>query len=228
MLALADRAHADRPYVVANMVESVDGRATVAGRSGPLGSEADRELFHALRSAVDAVFTGTGTLGAEGYGRLVKSPERRERRVAAGLEAEPIAVVVSRRGSIPWEIPLFAEAEQRVIVFSEAAAAAPPGTAAQVTLLEVPDARPGAVLARLRADFGIRTVLSEGGPTLLSSLVAGGVLDELFVTLAPVLAGASERPMLDGAQLGNPAPLRLEWLLDHEGELFLRYRVGAP
>jgi gamma-glutamyl hercynylcysteine S-oxide synthase len=176
-LALADLAHEARPYVVANMVQSIDGRATVAGRSGPLGGDADRELFHGLRTAVDAVFTGTGTLRAENYGRLVRNPERRERRVAAGLDPEPVAVVVSRRGSIPWSIPMFEEPEQRVLVFSEAELAAPPKVEAQVQVIRLEDARPVAVLERLRADFGIRSVLSEGGPTLLSGLVADEVLE---------------------------------------------------
>jgi riboflavin-specific deaminase-like protein len=224
-LALAEKAHPTRPYVVANMVESVDGRATVAGRSGPLGGDADREVFHALRGAVDAVFTGTGTLRAENYGRLVRSPERRELRVAAGLDPEPVAVVVSRRGRIPWEIPLFAEPEQRAIVFSETPVTPPPRVEAQVEVLELEDARPVVVLERLRADYGIRSVLSEGGPTLLAGLVAEEVLDELFVTVAPLLAGAGEKSMLEGPPLGEPAPLETTWLLEHDGYLFLRYHV---
>lgn len=211
--------------MIANMVSSADGRATVAGRSGPLGSDADRELFHALRGAVDAVFTGTGTLEAENYGRLVRSPERRALRVAAGLEPEPVAVVVSRRGRVPWHIPLFAEPEQRALVFTEAPVTTPARVAAQVRITRLEAARPSAVLERLRADYGIRSVLSEGGPTLLSGLVGEQVLDELFLTLAPLLAGSAEKPLLDGPPLGQPDPLRIEWLLEHEGELFLRYHA---
>jgi riboflavin-specific deaminase-like protein len=224
-LALGEKAHETRPYVVANMVESADGRATVAGRSGPLGGDADRQLFHGLRTAVDAIFTGTGTLRAENYGRLVRNPERRERRVAAGLDPEPVAVVVSRRGRIPWSIPMFEEPEQRVLVFSETPVEAPAHVTAQVQVIHLADARPVAVLERLRADFGIRSVLSEGGPTLLSGLIADEVLDELFLTVAPVLAGESEKTVLDGPPIGEPAPLSTTWLLEHEGFLFLRYHV---
>jgi riboflavin-specific deaminase-like protein len=228
LLALNELAHDTRPYVVANMVQSADGRATVAGRSGPLGSDADREVFHGLRTAVDAIFTGTGTLRAENYGRLVRNPERRERRVAAGLDPEPYAVVVSRRGRIPWTIPMFEEAEQRVLVFTEVAVDPPPGIEAQLDVVLVEDARPVAVLERLRADFGIRSVLSEGGPTLLSSFVADEVLDELFLTIAPVLAGQGEKTTLDGPPIGEPAPLEMHWMLEHEGFLFLRYHAVTP
>jgi riboflavin-specific deaminase-like protein len=222
---LRDKAHADRPYVIANMVESADGRATVAGRSGPLGGDADREVFMALRDAVDAVFTGVGTLRAENYGRLARSPERRARRVAAGLDPEPVAVVVSRRGRIPWDIPLFAEPEQRVLVFTGAPSRPPPRLKAQIDVVLLEDARPVVVLERLRADYGIRSVLSEGGPTLLSGLVAEGVLDELFLTIAPLLAGSGEKSTLDGPALGEPAPLTTTWLLEHDGYLFLRYHA---
>ena len=224
-LGLQELVHETRPYLVANMVESMDGRATVAGRSGPLGGDADREMFHGLRSSVDAVYTGTGTLRAENYGRLVRSPERRERRVAAGLEPEPVAVVASRRGHIPWSIPLFEEPEQRVLVFSETPVETPDKIDAQVQVVVLDDARPMAVLERLRADFGIRSVLSEGGPTLLSSLIADEVLDELFLTIAPLVAGSGEKPLVDGHPIGEPAPFTIGWLLEADGHLFLRYHA---
>jgi riboflavin biosynthesis pyrimidine reductase len=84
-LDFGERAHDDRPYLVLNMVTTADGRVTIGGRSGPIGNEADKDLFHALRTRVDAVMVGAGTLRAEKYGRLVRKPERREARVRAGL-----------------------------------------------------------------------------------------------------------------------------------------------
>jgi hypothetical protein len=80
-----------RPRVLLNMVSTLDGRATIGGRSGPIGNRADRELFHALRSVVDAVLVGAGTARAERYGRLVREESVRERRLARGLAAEPLA-----------------------------------------------------------------------------------------------------------------------------------------
>src|SRR5947207_4727274 len=80
-----ESAPAERPYLGLNMVATTDGKATIDGRSGPIGNQADRELFHELRAQVDAVMAGDGTVRAERYGRTVKHPGRRERRSARGL-----------------------------------------------------------------------------------------------------------------------------------------------
>src|SRR5947208_16450442 len=84
----------DRPLLALNFAATADGRITIGGRSGPIGNEADRDLFHELRGRADAVMAGAGTVGTERYGRLVRDPERRERRAAAGLDPDPLAVVV--------------------------------------------------------------------------------------------------------------------------------------
>ena len=137
ILGLADRAPADRPYLIANMVSSADGRATLAGRSGQMGGEADRELFQALRTCVDAVLAGTATVRVERYGRLVRDPQRRARRAAAGLEPDPLAALVTRRGDVPWEAPLFADPEQRVAICSGAPLRVPDDVAARVEVVPV-------------------------------------------------------------------------------------------
>src|SRR2546430_4363186 len=105
----AERAPADRPYVLANMVSSADGRATLDGRSAGLSNEADRELFHALREQVDAVLVGTGTLRTERYGPFVRDPERRARRETAGLAPDPLGCVGTRSLRPAGKIPPFAE-----------------------------------------------------------------------------------------------------------------------
>src|SRR2546430_9820403 len=79
-LELRKQVPQDRPYTVVNFVSSVDGRATLGGRSGPLGDDGDRAMFHGLREHVDAVLVGTGTLRVERYGRILGKSERRERR----------------------------------------------------------------------------------------------------------------------------------------------------
>src|SRR6266513_717710 len=71
---------AGRPHLALTFASTADGRITVGGRSGPIGNEADRELFHELRARVDAVMVGAGTLRTERYGRLVRDEGRRERR----------------------------------------------------------------------------------------------------------------------------------------------------
>jgi riboflavin biosynthesis pyrimidine reductase len=199
----------DRPYVVINMVASVDGRAALDGRSAALGGPADRDVFFELRASVDAVLAGTGTLRAEGYGRLVRRPERIAQRVARGLEPEPVALILSRSGDVPTEIPLLQDPEARPLVLTGA------------------DAEPAAALHRARTEHGVRSVLCEGGPALNAGLLAAGVVDELFLTVSPLLAATADPLTIVGdAGLGEPAGLELVWVLEAGGMLFLRYAVA--
>jgi riboflavin-specific deaminase-like protein len=219
-----ERAPAERPFVYLNMVASVDGRATLDGRAHALGSAADTLLLTELRTLADAVLIGTGTLRAEGYGRLVANPERVARRVAAGREETPPAVLLSRSLDLPWDAGLFAAEGQRVIVYTSAAAEVPE-VAATLEVVRLDEAVPAAMLADLRAR-GVRALLCEGGPTLNRALLAAGVVDELFLTLSPLLVGQAAAPrIVEGEDLPEPVPLSLVWVLAHEGELFLRYAV---
>ena len=221
----AERAPEHRPFVFVNMVATADGRAAHEGRTQALGAEADLELLLELRAIADAVLIGTGTLRAEGYARLVGSPERRARRQAAGLAEDPPAVVISRTFDIPWEAGLCQAAEQPVLVYTGPAAGEPPVTPAPVEVVRLDDPTPAAALADLRAR-GVRALLCEGGPRLLRALVADGLADELFLTIAPLLTGdAAEPAILAGAKLPDPAELELLWTLRAESELFLRYRL---
>src|SRR6266700_7500981 len=85
-----------RPHTVVNFVSSADGRATFAGRSGQLGDDGDKAIFHGLRERVDAILAGTRTVALENYGRILGKEERRERRVRRGLSPEPLACLISR------------------------------------------------------------------------------------------------------------------------------------
>jgi riboflavin biosynthesis pyrimidine reductase len=224
-LALASRAPADRPYVIANFVSSVDGRATFHGQSGQLGDEGDLEVFRALRREVDAVLVGTGTLRAEQYGRILKIPESRERRRTRGLAPEPLAVTMTRSGDIPLGIPLFAEPEAEVVIFSgrdiDVSGVA---AAVEVVVGDPPD--PGAALRHLRAERGVRLLLCEGGPSLLAALVRERLLDELFLTLAPRLTGGGTGPALTtGPELPELRSMELAGALERAGSLYLRYGV---
>ena len=220
-----ERAHADRPFVFVNMVETADGRAAVDGRTEALGAEADLELLLELRAIADAVLIGPGTLRAEGYARLVGSPERRARRRAAGLDDDPLAVVISRRFDIPWEAGLFQAPEQPVLIYTGPAAGEPPATPAPVEVVRLERPSPAAALADLRAR-GVRALLSEGGPMLARALVADRLVDELFLTIAPLLTGDEGEPaILAGGRLPEAAGLELVWALRAGAELFLRYRL---
>jgi riboflavin-specific deaminase-like protein len=221
-----ERAPDGRPFVFVNMISTADGRAARDGRSATIGGEADLELLLELRAIADAVLIGTGTLRAEGYDRLVKRGERRQRRVAAGLDEDPLAVILSRRFDVPWEAGLFRAAEQPVLVYTGPTrpdAGEPPDVPApvEVVRLDVPGVTE--MLADLRAR-GVRALLCEGGPTMHGALWAAGVVDELFLTIAPLITGDADEPnIVEGGRLPDAAGLELLSVDRAGSELFLRY-----
>lgn len=221
----------DRPYLALNMVATADGRITIGGRSGPIGNEADRELFHELRAQVDAVMVGAGTVRTERYGRIVRDPDRRARRESAGLEPDPLAVVVSARLALDADIPLLQDADSRVVLVT-AADAEIDGARAQLEYIRTPAGEaPGTVplapaLRELRAR-GVRTVLCEGGPVLNSTLLEEGLVDELFLVVASKLAGGAGPGVVAGAQLDPTVEMTLVSAHEAGGDLFLRYRTAG-
>ncbi len=229
-LGLAARAHAERPWLVTNFATTVDGRATLGGKSGPIGDDGDSELFRRLRTQVDAVLVGSATLAVERYGRVVRRPELRAAREAIGLAPDPPLAVMTRSGVLDWEIPLFADPDSTVLVFTSTDAPEPPPCAARVELTRLDPAELTLThaLRRLRTDHGIRSLLCEGGPTLVGALLHEGLVDELFLTLAPQLAGGGTGPaMTSGPALPEADALALVWALERNGSLFLRYALRA-
>ncbi|MGI9019622.1 MAG: dihydrofolate reductase family protein [Solirubrobacterales bacterium] len=222
-LDFAARAHAERPYTYTNFVLTLDGHATLGGRSGPIGSETDTHLLVGLRLTADALMIGAGTMRAEGYGRPVSDPAKRERREARGLAADPLMVIVGSL-DLPWEAPLFTEGEGAVLILT-ADAGEPPETATAVDVQRY-ERRVDLVAAmhHLRVERGVRALLSEGGPNLHGQLIEAGLVDELFVTHAPKLGGG-EGPGLVAGLAERERPVVVEWLLEEDGELFGRYRV---
>jgi len=225
-LGLSEPAEAERrrPRVVAAMIASVDGRASVEGGSAGLGHPADRALLRELRTAVDAILVGTGTLRAERYANLLDD-DQRGWRAGRGLAPEPIVATIARSGQVPVEVPLFAEPSARIAVYAEAPVDGPWSHGAQVEVhrLGPGGARPAAVLEHLAATHGVRSVLCEGGPTLLRALVAGACVDDLMFTLAPMLAGGDAPALLAGDALDPPARLALHDIHRAEEHLFMRY-----
>jgi riboflavin-specific deaminase-like protein len=228
------RPAAVRPRVLLNMASTLDGRATLGGKSGAIGNRADRELFHALRTVVDAVLVGAGTVRVERYRQLVRDDEARALRRARGLAEEPLACIVSARLALEGDIPLLDTPGARVVILTPSQASLPAGRAAQIEYVRT--AREGrldlaAALSELRARFGVRSVLCEGGPHLNGQLLAAGVVDELFLSLAPKLAGgdASSEALriVTGVDLEPPVELALLSALEAEGDLFLRYGVRS-
>ena len=154
------------------------------------------------------------------------SPSARERRLAAGLAEDPVAVLISRRFDIPWEAGLFQAPEQPVVVYTGVAGDVP-AVPAPVELVVLPDPTPAAALADLRVR-GVAAALCEGGPTLHRALHAAGLVDELFLTLWPALTGDDMEPgILAGGRLPEYVGLRLLSVRQHGSELFLRYAVAG-
>ena len=158
-----------RPFLAMNFAATVDGRATIGGVSGPIGSDTDTAMLSGLRKRFDAVMIGAGTMRAERY---------------AGLEKR---LIVVESGGGKW-----------------------------ADLSEL--------LSSLHEE-DVRAVICEGGPTLYGSLQAAGLVDELFLTIAPKLTGSGAAPNILEGGLDEPAALELLWLLEHDGELFARYRI---
>lgn len=159
-----------RPFVAMNFAATVDGRATIGGVSGPIGSETDTAMLVGLRKRFDAVMIGAGTKRAEGYDKI----------------------------------------STRLVVVESG----PEGRA------DLP-----ALLRSLREE-GVRALLCEGGPTLHGSLQAEGLVDELFLTIAPKLSGGGVPPRILEGELDEVVGLELAWLLEQDGELFARYTRG--
>jgi|GEM_PF-232386 len=215
-------AGADRAVVRANMVASLDGGTTVHGRSGGLGNAADEHLFALLRDLANVVLVGAGTVRAERYGGIRLTEERAARRLRWGLSASPppIAVVTSR--GLDPQSPLFTDTVTPPIVITTPAGAGqvPPGV--QVISSNSDQVDLAAALRTLRQN-GFRHVHCEGGPALLATLVAEGLLDELCLTISPMLLGTGSAPMVP-TRLGESVRWSLDGVHVVGDHLFTRYR----
>jgi riboflavin-specific deaminase-like protein len=211
----------DRPYLVVNMVATLDGRATIDGRAGPIGNEADRQLFHHLRTRGDAVMAGAGTVRVERYGRLTRDDHLRALRLRFGLLEEPVGIVVSRSLRLGPDLPLLNEPGRQVVIVTDSDGELP-AVPANVRYLRQP--LPEAL--RTLREEGITAIVCEGGPHLNASLLPAGLADELFLCVAPTLAGGPvPLTILESPAIVPPQRLRLAWLLESEDHLFARYAV---
>ena len=224
---------AQRPWVTTNMVASVDGAMTLAGRSGGLGSAADKAVFRTLRSVADAVMAGAGTIRTERYGPVRLDEEHRAGREARGQAPIPPLVVVSNSGRLDDDLPLLdpalaGEGPLPILVTCAAGEAAARRWDDRVEVLVTGDATvdlPGALQQLVSRGLGI--VVCEGGPTLNGALLANGLLDELCLTTSPLLAGGEAGRIVAGID-EHPVELELAHLLEADGALFARWRLRSP
>ena len=211
----------------ANFVTSLDGAVTLEGLSGGLSSKGDQNMLGRLRMLADVVLVGAGTLRAEGYGGLRLGAKRRAWRTAQGLPENPTLAVVSARLELAADSPVFTDAPTRAIVIT--CAASPDEQ--RKALAEVADVLVcgedavdlTAAVAAL-AERGLRQILCEGGPHLLGSLTAADLVDELCLSVSPLLAGPGARRITDGLAATEARPLPLLHVLSgDDGFLFLRH-----
>ncbi len=215
-----------RPYFRFNFVASVDGAVSWNGRSGELGDDADRRLFGLLRSTAQVILVGAGTVRAEGYAGELVSAQTRSWRTRQGLPAHPGIAVVSASLDLDPESGFFAAAPVKPLVLTTAAAPAGRRAAleevADVVVAGARTVEPG-LAARALARRGAFRVLCEGGPTLFGSFQAAGLVDELCLTLSPVLAAGSSSRISAGTPELGLARLRLRHVLRSGDTLLLRY-----
>lgn len=216
-----------RPWLLVNMIASVDGATAVDGVSGGLGGPADKAVFRAIRASCDVVLVASGTAQAERYAMPGAPPGTAGVRAAAGRPPAPALAVVTASGHIDPTVPAFADRSDGtppplVITGRDADDDALGALDAEVIRVDAPTPEPEAILAAL-ADRGHRVVLAEGGPSFNGRLHAAGVIDEICLSLSPVLAGGRSERIVAGGADDAVAELRLERLLEADGLLFARY-----
>lgn len=190
------------PWLRVNCVASIDGAVEVGGVSAPLSSPPDQRLLELLRMRCDALLLGAGTFRTEGYGPMVLPEQRRRWRRAHGLPEDLTLVVVSGSLALDPAAPAFAAAPTRPVVLTTKTAPAAARKAIAATA-DVVSAGDGPVdladaVARLH-DRGFREILCEGGPHLFGGLTAAGLVDEVCLTVSPVLAGPGAGRITAGA-----------------------------
>lgn len=198
-VSLDDAYAAPARWVRGLMVSSVDGAVEVGGSSEPLSGPTDRRVLSHLRGTADVVLVGAQSVRAEGWHPPRPSATRREQRRVAGRPEVPAYAVVSASGDVPR-----GEAEGEVLIVAGS---------------------PDEVLDEL-AGRGLHRVVCEGGPTLLAQMAAAGRLDELCLTVSPLLTGPGHSGLLAGPAWPEPRGLRLTTLLEDDGWLFARYGLS--
>ncbi|WP_433500522.1 pyrimidine reductase family protein [Sphaerimonospora sp. CA-214678] len=217
-------AYPSRGCLRVNMVVSADGAAWLEGRSAGLSSPGDRRVFHVLRGLADVVLAGAATVRTEGYGPA--RPREGWDTLRAGRPPAPPIAVITRRLDLDLGGPLFTETEpyQRTIVITTGAA--PPERREQAAehaevLVAGEDLVAPEAAVRLLRERGLGRILCEGGPRLNAELAAAGLIDELALTMSPLLAGGDAARVLNG--VASRTPLTLAHVLEEDGVLFIRY-----
>jgi len=218
-----------RVWLRANFIASLDGAATVDGTTGELGGPGDRALFNLLRALADVIVVGAGTVRAESYGGARLTVAQRQHRQARGQSEVPPLAIVTESGRVDRDMPVFSRTEVPPLILTCAAATDATrrrlAGAAEVIDCSGDDPRrvdASAVLAAA-ASRGLYRVLTEGGPTLLSSFVNSDLLDELCLTVAPCIVGGGGPRITTGSGQVLTRMRCAHVLTDESGYLYTRY-----
>ena len=218
------------PSLRLNFVSSIDGAATVEGKSAALGTPADKLVFDLLRRLSDGLIVGAGTVRNEKYRAIRSSDEQRHWRIEHGLAPHPRLVIVSSRLKLDPAAAVFTEAPVRPIVVTHRSA----DDLARAALAEVADVivhgvdevdLPGAI-GELRETYALDQLLCEGGPHLFASLYAADLVDELCLTVSPRLAGPGGDRIIvgdPGTDMPPTTAMRLHHAIAADSALLLRY-----
>lgn len=218
-----------RPWLMMNMIASADGAIELDGVSGGLGGPADRLVFRAIRATADWILVAAGTVRAERYGPPRLPSDARAMRVAQGRPPDPRLAVVTGRLDLDVDLPLFAEVspdEDRPLIIT--GSSAPPERVEMLSdvadLVVVDGARPSpaAVLDELHRRAAA-VVLAEGGPSFNGQLASHGLIDELCLSISPVVVGGPSSRIIRDSEALEPADMTLDHLLEQDGFLFARY-----
>ncbi len=226
-------APAGRPWLLANMVTTLDGATAIGGVSKPLGGPADKAVFSAIRSVADAILVGASTVIEERYRPPQPSDRVVASRQAQGRADRLVIAVVTSSLSLQPDLPLFDDSSYRPLILTVATApreqrAALESVAEIVNVKADADGRVDLLSALVELHRrGHRQVLSEGGPSLNGQLAAADLIDEWNLTLSPILAsGDSARPA-HGPAVADPQKMTLTRLWQGDGLLFGRWVRSA-
>ncbi len=216
-------------WVRANMIASLDGGATDEGKAGGLAGAGDRALFGLMRSAADVILVGAATVRIEDYSGAQLSVAQRQLRASRGQTEVPQIAVVTRSGDLDRSAKLFTRTTvpPLVLTCTHSFNATCSRLGAAIEVIDASTSDPGSVdpaaALRVLADRGLLKVLTEGGPHFLSLLIEHGLLDELCLTIAPILVGGNARRIAAGPEQVHVPMRRTHLLSDEQGYLYTRY-----